>query len=280
MIIYLKNKKKIFVGALIILVVLSISVKYCMIKYKERTIKRLEKENIVQITFREGLNIIETAELLDSNGVIKKKDFISACNSTVFLEEFGFLNKDSKDKYFILEGYLFPDTYEFSKNEGATSVIKKFLNNFKKKTSDLEIPNDFSLEHIITIASLLEAESTHKSVSKVSSVIHNRIKTFKNGGKNKFGEFGFNFLQIDPTIYYPYRNKSDAPNGFKSRYDTYSIKEFPPGPICSPGIEFIFYAINPEETDYFYFCSDPKGEMFFAKTFEEHNRNLKAVGLR
>ena len=268
------NYKNLLIGfSIFILTILSIfAFKYFM--------KQKGKYNVVRITFREGLNIHETADLLQFNGVVNKSDFFESCDSKDLREEFQFLNGESKDKYFSLEGYLFPDTYDFLKNENPISVIRKFLNNFKEKTKNLKIPEEFSLEQIISIASFLESESPLNDGAKISSVIHNRIGTVKNGGKSKFGENGLNYLQLDSTMYYPYRSKEETPANFKSKYNTYEIKGYPPGPVCSPGLKFIIDAVNPEKTDYFYFCNDKNGNTYFAQTYAEHCENLKLAGLR
>ena len=267
-------------GFLICFLVLAVSlVSFFVFKYlKDKNCTKNFKS--IRITFQEGLNIHETAALLEENGIVKKSDFFEACDNQELKNEFKFLKNESKDKYFALEGYLFPDTYDFLKNEEPLSIIKKFLKNFESKTKNLKIPKNFSLEQILTIASFLEAESNPNDGAKVSSVIHNRLNTLKFDGKNNFGEHGFNFLQLDSTMYYPYRTKEEAPYNFKSIYNTYEIKGLPPGPICSPGLKFINDAINPERTDYYYFCNDKEGKTYFAKDYQTHCKNLRLAGLR
>ena len=265
------NLKKIFFGisALSIFILVIFAFKF----------KNNNSPELIRITFREGLNIHEVANLLQQKGIVQKNSFFEACNSKSLRDEFGFLRGESKDKYFPLEGYLFPDTYDFVKNEDPILVIKKFLKNFETKTKNLIIPKGFTLDKIITIASILEAESTLEEGPNVSSVIHNRIKTFDTGGKNKFGEYGFKRLQLESTMYYPHRTEQEAPDDFKSKYNTYEIEGYPPGPICSPGLKFIIDAINPSETDYFYFCNDKDRKIYFARTYDEHEKNLKLIGL-
>lgn len=269
------NFRKIVYSFLSVLIILLSLVIFLFIK---KSGKKAKDE--IRITFREGLNIHELADLLQFNGVVKKQDFFEACASQDLKNEFEFLKNESKDKYFPLEGYLFPDTYDFLKNENPLDVIKKFLNNFKLKTSNLKIPEGFNLEQILIIASILEAESNLESSKDVSSVIHNRINTFKTGGRNKFGEYGLNLLQLESTMYYPYRTKEEVPDNFHSIYNTYEIKGLPPGPINSPGIKFIIDATNPNITDFFYFCNDKNGKIYFSKTYNEHYKKLKDIGLR
>lgn len=269
--------KKLTKISLFILIILSLSF-FVYLKYFSK--KKGNGPDQIRITFREGLNIHEVADLLQSNGIVKKQVFFDTCKEKIFKDEYDFLKYESKDKYFTLEGYLFPDTYDFLKNEDPVLVIKKFLNNFREKTKDLKIPKGFNLEQILMIASFLEAESNFEASNDVSSVIHNRIKTMETNGKNKFGEYGLNFFQLDSTMYYPYRTKDETPKNFKSTYNTYEIKGFPPGPICSPGMNFIMSALNPNETDYFYFFSDPEENIYFSKTYPEHVRKMKEMGIR
>jgi UPF0755 protein len=236
--------------------------------------------DVIRITFREGLNILETANILEKNEVIPADIFLEACNSDKF-ENFDFIKNQSnvKEKIFRLEGYLFPDTYDFEKNEDAVSVINKFLNNFKIKISEFETGSEnMKFDEKITIASVLQSESSEKEAAKVASVIYNRLNTLEKGGKSKFGEYSLDFLQLDSTVWYPYRTRGEAPSNFERKYDTYLIKGLTPGAVCSPGIEFIRAALYPEITDYFYFCNDAEGNIFYAKTFEEHKNNLRNYG--
>lgn len=259
-------------------VIIILLIFFCVFKYLK--IKKKPQEiTSIRITFREGLNIHETAMLLENNKILKKSDFFEACDNKELKNEFEFLKNESENKYFALEGYLFPDTYDFIKNEEPISVIRKFLKNFELKTKNLKIPKNFSLEQILTIASFLEAESNPEDGPKVSSVIHNRLEILKSNKKNKFGEY-IDCLQLDSTMYYPYRTKEEAPYNFKSIYNTYEIKNLPPGPICSPGLKFINDAINPEKTDYYYFCNDKNGKTYFARDYKTHYKNLKLAGLR
>lgn len=272
-----KSEKKLF---FVLLFVVFLIASFFVFRHFVSKYKKKPEVNSVRITFPEGLNIHEVANLLQQNGVVKKNDFFEACDSLELKKEFSFLNNESEDKYFSLEGYLFPDTYDFLKDEPPLAVLRKFLVNFDLKTKNLKIPKGYSLEQILIIASMLESESPLEDGAEISSVIHNRLGTLKSGGKSKFGEYGLDFLQMDSTMYYPYRSKEEIPANFKSIYNTYEIKGYPPGPVCSPGLKFIIDAINPKNTDYFYFCNDNNGRTYFAKTYSEHCQNLKLAGLR
>ena len=85
------------------------------------------------------------------------------------------------------------------------------------------------------------------------------------------------------TIYYPYRTKAQVPEAqrdtYSSRYNTYNIVGLPPGPIANPGSAAIDAALNPAKTDYYYFCHSADGKAYYAKTAEQHQKNLKKAGL-
>jgi UPF0755 protein len=269
---YAKNENLIKIVTFFILFCLTIFVIFLKCKRKK-------ENNIVMITFPEGLNVKETAKLLENNGVVSCDIFLSACSSANF-DDFEFIKNQSRkeEKYYRLEGYLLPDTYEFFKNENVNSVINKFLRNFFNKTREIDFSKrNISIDEIITIASMLQLESDEKNASKIASIIYNRLETLKSNGKNKFGEFSLDFLQMDSTVWYPFRKKNEAPEKFNSKYNTYSIKGLPPGPICSPGIVFIKSAISPSSTDYFYFCNNEAREIFYAKTFAQHKANLELL---
>lgn len=256
---------------------------------------------MVDVTFTEGMNIIECAELLDKNEVCSKEDFLQCCKSNNFDGSFSFLKSidNPTERVYKLEGYLFPDTYKFYHGEDAANVISKMLNNYKKRIiqkttvegysgkvsiKELAEKSGMTMESALNIASLIQAEAADKEdMYKVSSVIHNRLRTMKNDGKNSFGEFGLNCLRLDATVYYPYRSKNSVPkniaSSFTGLYNTYNIQGLPPGPICNPGIDAILAAINPAQTDYYYYCHSKDGTPFYAKTNDAHVANLRKAGL-
>ncbi len=265
------------------------------------TRNQANSKDVVEVTFTEGMNILEYADLLHENGVCDKSEFLASCNSDEFDEKYSFIKEISNkgEREYKLEGYLFPDTYQFYRGESASDSIFKFLSNFQKKiikrgkiegydksTSIKELAEEknMNLENLINIASLIQAEAANKSdMYKVSSAIQNRLATVSNGGKSKFGEFTLNILRIDATIFYPYKNKVSVPvniaHTFQSSYDTYKIEGLPPGPICNPGMDAILAALNPESTDYYYYCHSASGEAFYAKTMDAHLANQRKAGI-
>jgi UPF0755 protein len=269
-------------------------------KILSRIRDKAEGKDTVSVTFREGMNVLEVADLLAENGVCGKEVFLDVCNSGKFDEKYDFVKNiiNKKDRYYNLEGYLFPDTYEFYKSEDASTTVSRFLSNFQTKIvqkaevsgytnlmsiKELASEAGKSVDDLISMASLIQAESANKSdMFKVSSVIHNRLK-IPPGEKSKFGEFDLNKLRIDSTVWYPYRRKNLVPAGlaakFTGRYDTYEIQGMPAGAICNPGIDAVMAALRPESTDYYYFCHSSSGSAYYAKTNDAHIVNLKRAGL-
>lgn len=250
------------------------------------------RTDTVTVMISEGQNVLEIANTLKENGALNDVDtFLELCASDNFDEDFSFLKEidNADDRYYKLEGYLYPDTYEFYKNEDAESVIYKFLNNFEMRLSekrevsgydDLTTVNkllknsDYSLDEIMRIASIIQAEAANtEDMYNVSSIIHNRLTADVNLGVSNLG--------LDSTKYYPYRSASDVPKSegsdYTSKYDTYSKTGLPAGPICNPGMDTILAAINPNDTGYYYFCHDADGNAYYASTLYEHQMNLEYI---
>ncbi len=258
-------------------------------------------KDILEITITEGMNILECSELLEKNNICSKEQFLKLCRSNNFDEDYTFLKEitNSSAREYKLEGYLFPDTYNFYKGENAGSVISKMLTNYQNKiykksdaensdskvsVKELAEKHGMTVNDVLIIASLIQAEAANKDdMYNVSSVIHNRLATTSTGGKNKFGEFSIDVLRLDSTVYYPYRTKNNIPKDiaskFVGKYNTYKLKGLPPGPICNPGMDALLAAINPAKTDYYYYCHSKTGEAFYAKDNSTHQANLRKAGL-
>lgn len=258
-------------------------------------------KNVSEITFTEGMSVTDYANLLEKEHVCNKEDFLKCCNSRQFDDKYPFIKdiSNAENRIYKLEGYLFPDTYKFYQGENPSDIIIKLLNNYQKKVmkkADIEGHKEkasikelaenkgMDMDTLINIASLIQAEAANKEdMYKVSSVIQNRLATLHTGGQNSLGEFSLGILRIDSTVYYPYKNKASVPKSiaptFHSTYDTYNIEGLPPGPICNPGMDAILAALDPQKTDYYYYCHSSSGEAFYARTNAEHSANLKKAGL-
>ena len=235
-----------------------------------------EAPSEVEVTFREGLTVNEIANLLEENDVCDADKFIEALQT----EDFGFafeqLIQPGEHRFYKLEGYLFPDTYNFYVGENPKSAAKRFLTRFNelvftdKMTAQMEALG-MSLDETVILASIIQAEAGgggYKEMCRVSSVFHNRL--------NNPDVLG-GMLQSDVTIFYvndnikPYLNYTDQ--DMYDAYNTYKCVGLPVGAICNPGLEAIQAALNPEETNYFYFLTDDAGTFYYANTLQEHEYN-------
>ena len=276
--------KKFLISALALLLFLCLSgcsKEQRLSESPQNTTESTTESLTVRLTFPEGYTALEIAEKLEKSKVCSASDFMKAAQSEELAEKYGFLKnmKDQDKRAFLLEGYIFPDTYEFYKGESAESAISRFLQNTKSKLTDEMSAKakklGYSMDEIISLASVIQAEAGDvKEMGKVSSVLHNRIES---------PDYGL--LQCDVTINYVNDNILDSPylSGDKTRfseyYNTYKKRGVPVGAICNPGLDAINAALNPEKTDYFYFVTDKDWNYYYASTYEEHLKNCKICGI-
>jgi len=227
--------------------------------------------SVVSVTIPEGFTLKQTLQRLADNGVNTYEKLAEVCKSYDF--EYSFLEglPVSANR---LEGFLFPDTYNFYVNENPVSAINKLLANFNKKmTAELRKQveeSGYTMQQILTIASLIEKEAANDDErGEIASVIYNRLnsKSLKK-------------LQIDATIQYilPERKEylSIADTKIDNPYNTYMYEGLPPGPICNPGLKSIRSALGPDETNYYFYALTEDGTHAFAKTAEEHQAIIDA----
>ena len=247
-------------------------------------IKALQEEAInprefVDITFPEGIRLVDAAAKLEEANVCSAEDFIRVFNSKTFGFDFEKHVVVSPKKLYKMEGYFFPDTYQFYLEEDPANVAKKVCKNFEYKiTPDLYGRMEdmgMTLEETLTLASIVQREAGDSyNMKLVASVFHNRLNNPDT----------FPLLQSDPTSNYVEEviipNLEIYSESNCDAYDTYKGSGLPPGPICSPGLDAIEAVLYPRETNYYYFCSDLEtGEFFYAETLEEHEANLVAAHL-
>lgn len=266
-----------------------------------------ELKETVSIQFKEGLSVRECAQIMEDKKVCTAEQFMKACNSDEFDDEYDFVKaiKPNADRVYKLEGYLFPDTYDFYIGEDPADSVRRFLDNFKEKVytekavysgydsemSLAEVAQDkgYEMDDIVNMASLVQAEAANeKDMFVISSVFYNRIATEDTDGVSPYGDMDLNKLKSDATLYYPYASDDDIPQDlratFKSKYNTYDINGMPPGAICNPGIKAIEAAIMPDSTNYYYFChkaatTTSAAEAYYASTYAEHLINMEQAGL-
>ncbi|MBQ2758697.1 MAG: endolytic transglycosylase MltG [Clostridia bacterium] len=234
------------------------------------------KDSTVKLTFPEGYTIDQIIEKLSKNSVASSGALYAAINDEALYEEYEFLKYvDNKSlRYRMLEGYMYPDTYEFYIGENANSVIKKFLNNFEDKWTELYTEKakklGLTIDEVITVASILEKEAFDaKQMTVIASVLYNRLDSSS-----------FPFINCDSTGQYisNVKEKLEAEGTYvklMKNYDTYQVTGLPVGPICNPGADAIKAALNPDKTNYYYFLHATDGKIYLARTQAEHEENMK-----
>lgn len=254
--------------------------------YLRATFKKSTKRTEVRVTIIEGSTVDEIIDLLVEKGIGTREAFVDVINNYDF--DYRFLDEltVSEDRIWRLEGYLFPDTYNFyldndkDTNNSEVVAIKKLLDNFNRKFADEYYARctdlGLTVDQAIILASMIEKETRYASeLGDVSSVFHNRLKYASS----------FPYLNSDATIMYAIAHDTgsrlDTMTGEDTSYDTpyntYKYKGLPPGPIANPGLNAIKYALYPNNTGYFYFVSDSNGKTLFAKTEAEHIKNINTV---
>ena len=249
---------------------------------------------VVEVTIPEGYECEDIFRLLEADGVCSYQDLADTAASYEFA--YDFLQEIPYGSENRLEGYLFPDTYQFYMSDDPANVIDKFLRNFDNKFTDdlydaLDALNDrlaqrmrtngfteteitdgrLSLYDLITVASLVEKETAKTSESaSIASVIYNRLCSKL-----------YPCLEIDATIQYALAERkevlSNADKGVISPYNTYTNAGLPAGPIANPGINSIRAALYPADTDYYFYALGNDGVHKFSKTYYEHQDFLASL---
>lgn len=239
----------------------------------------------VKLTIVEGWDAADIAGALEAAGITGKKTFLDyekrgAQASPELAKTFTFLQELPPGA--SLEGFLFPDTYFFSKGSSVEAIAGKMLDDFDRKlTPDLRAQikaHNQDIFSIVTMASLIERE-VGRNASKLSDAEFQKLQQERRLVASVF----YNRLQLgmplesDATIAYITGSKSNRATieqtKIDSPYNTYKYKGLPPGPIASPSLDAIAAAITPAQSDYLYFVSAPDGTAYFAKTLQEHNAN-------
>lgn len=230
----------------------------------------------ITVTVTEGMEFDEIAKLLESKGLGNYDDFVSEAKIDKF--DYWFL-KGLPKREFELEGYLYPDTYSFSKSQSQHEILDIMLKNFDNKFDDSMRKQAESMgksvDEIITLASIVEREAAAKSeFDIVAGIFYNRI--------NKVGE-SKGYLESCATVQYILKERksvlSVSDTKIDSPYNTYKYQGLPVGPIASPGLVAIKAALHPKKTKYLYFVAKGDGTHLFAETYDKHKENIKKVGL-
>lgn len=211
----------------------------------------------------EGFNMFDIASAIEAAGLGQRDDFLQVARSQLSLIH------DLDPKAPSLEGYLFPDTYHFTRTQSLHDIAAAMVHRFRQASHELGLGDD--LHKTVTMASIVEKETAVPDERPlVAGIFYNRL------AKNMT-------LDTDPSVIYAallnnrYRGtiyRSDI--HFDSPYNTYRSAGLPPGPICNPGKASLMAAMHPASSDYFYFVSDDHGHHRFARTLQQHIANVSA----
>lgn len=218
----------------------------------------------VTVTIPEGYTVEEIFKLMENKGVCGYEELMQAAKEETF--SFSFLKNVQTKQEKRLEGYLFPDTYEFYKAADPKSVITTMLQNFENRFDEkMEAETKrlgYSKHEIIIMASIIEKETDGSDQRNIASVIQNRLKNTNATPKG--------YLQVDSTIQYLLKERKEQLTEkdleIDSPYNTYKNPGLPVGPICNPGLTAIQAALEPNQTNYYYFMLGKDGTTHFFET--------------
>lgn len=251
--------------------------------------------NTVTVMIPEGYNAQQIGQLLEENLVCRADDFEKYYRSKLEKYDFEEQITVNENRFYALEGYLFPDTYEFyviddlpdkpsmDTSQYAKQAAEKMYSNFQNKITKKMYARakelGMTFDEVVTLASIIQKEGTNEeNMANISSVFHNRLENM----------YEYPHLQSDTTDNYiedvirpniPSSSLALYENVITA-YDTYTCVGLPAGPICSPGLEAINAALYPAETDYYYFLSSSDGVFYYASTVEKHEQNIIDAALR
>ena len=229
---------------------------------------------VIKLTIPEGYTCRQIFQLLEDNRVCTAQD-IASYAADGELSDFWFLEDVVRGSEYCLEGFLFPDTYQFYKNSSPREALEKMLSNFDNRFSEemraqIDVLNanvtggGYDVREIVIVASLIEKESAAPAESPtIASVIYNRLHNWEYPA----------LLNIDAAIVYAQGGESDTiDTGIDSPYNTYRYTGLTPTPISNPGLSSLKAALNPETTKYYFYVLNPATGMHqFSTTQAEHD---------
>ena len=234
-----------------------------------KTLKDTNNANEITLTIPEGFNIEDIAARVEEKGICSKDEFLNAVKSYPLPSYV----KDNSDKRYNLEGFLFPDTYNFEIGVEPQYIIKTMIKRFEEVwneiTQGLDIKED-NIENIINVASIIEKEArVDEDRPLIASVIYNRLKQNMP-------------LQIDATVIYAHgyyiENVRNRHLAIESKYNTYLHKGLPVGPICNPGAPSIKAALHPSDTNYLFYLLASDEEHYFTDNYDDFLKKKQELG--
>jgi UPF0755 protein len=241
----------------------------------------------ITITFNEGINMRKVISLITEKTSIKEDEILNKLKDNDYLDtlivKYWFLTSDIKneDIYYSLEGYLYPDTYEFKKDTTIEEIFKIMLDNTEKKLEPYKTSlttNKYTVHQLLTLASIVELESVGDDRSGVAGVFYNRLNSNWALGSDVTTYYG---IKVDINERDLYKDEINAYNAYNTRSSKMAGK-LPVGPICNPSVLSIEAVLNPTKSDYFYFVADKNKKTYYSKTYNGHLNTiakLKSEGL-
>lgn len=242
----------------------------------------------VVITFKEGINMRDIANLISENTNNTKEDVYDLLNDKSYLDElidkYWFITDDIKNNriYYSLEGYLFPNTYAFlNKDVTVKEIFSKMLDEMDNQLSyykDSMLNNKLSIHELLTLSSIVELEGASSSDRDgVAGVFYNRLDSDMTLGSDVTTYYGIKVAMSERDLT---KKEINTCNDYNTRCSTF--KKLPVSPICISSIESIKAVLNPVHHDYYYFVADKNKKTYFTKTYNEHLEmvaSLKEDGL-
>ena len=252
------------------------------------------KAETVRVTIPEGTTAIAIAQKMEAAGLCSAEDFLKEANEGDF-SEYTFWqyvpdDADAPDRFMKCEGYLFPETYEFLKDDTVHNYVATFYAQFDAQITDEMYDElkkqEMTLPELITLASFVQEEAGNSQDSNVAQVFRNRLA--EGSPYPRLQSNTSSYIQSDADNNYlwnwvaPYYGGWDnIPENIVAAYDTYSCKGLPAGPISNPGLAAIQAALDPQPDedakDAYFFVTDLKGNYYYARTLSEHNANCQTA---
>ena len=255
------------------------------------TLSQYAKAETVRVTIPEGTTAIAIAQKMEAAGLCTAEEFLKEANegdfSTYTFWQYVPEDKDAPNRFMKCEGYLFPETYEFLKDDTVHNYVATFYAQFDAQfTKEMYAAlkkQDMTLPELVTLASFVQEEAGNSQDSNVAQVFRNRLAE-----GSPYPRLQSNHVQSAADNNYlwnwvaPYYGGWDnIPENILAAYDTYSCTGLPAGPISNPGLAAIKAALEPqpdeEAKDAYFFVTDLKGNYYYAHTLAEHNANCKTA---
>ena len=234
-----------------------------------KILKDTNNANTITVTIPEGFNVEDIAARVEENGICTKDEFLSAVKSYPLPAYVS----DNADKRYNLEGFLFPDTYNFEIGVKPEYIIETMIKRFEEVWAEVTKGMDIKqeeIEKVINVASIIEKEArVDEDRPLIASVIYNRLKQGMP-------------LQIDATVIYAHgyyiENVRNRHLAIESKYNTYLHKGLPVGPICNPGEPSIKAALHPADTNYLFYLLASDDEHYFTDNYDDFLKKKEELG--